>query len=234
MVWPAVIAAVGAIAGAAMSNRANRREAERNRQFQADMSNTSYQRGMADMRAAGLNPILAYTQGGASTPSGAQAAPNQSELGAGVSGALQGMQMIQGVQQVQQSEAQTKLIMDQAAKVRSETMAHDLNTARLAAQISQTKASTMKTEEEAILQRFNAATASQVYRNMLADPTAPENPNTGFAADVRRRKAEARLAELDIPRAEGQAKFEEKLGSTHQFVRFILEALRGMNFPGRR
>lgn len=40
------------------------------RNWQAYMSNTAYQRSMEDMRAAGLNPILAFSQGGASTPPG--------------------------------------------------------------------------------------------------------------------------------------------------------------------
>jgi len=105
--------AVSGIVGAGLSykgaheaNKTNIKLAREQMGFQERMSNTAYQRSMADMEAAGLNPILAFQQGGASTPGGAKAEVSNEYSGA-VGSALQAMQV---KAQIAQTKVMTELM----------------------------------------------------------------------------------------------------------------------------
>ncbi len=81
------IPAVASFLGQRSANRQNLKIAREQMAFQEQMSNSAWSRGVRDMRNAGLNPMLAFQQGGASSPGGAQATM-QSELGAAASSAV--------------------------------------------------------------------------------------------------------------------------------------------------
>lgn len=67
------ISALGSLLGGERANVQTREMAREQMDFQREMSNTSYQRAVQDMELAGINPMLAIGQGGASTPGGASA-----------------------------------------------------------------------------------------------------------------------------------------------------------------
>lgn len=78
--WGQVIGAGIGLLGSMSSAKKSSREAAKNRAFQELMSSTAHQREVADLRAAGLNPILSAKLGGASSPAGSM--PNIPDFGA--------------------------------------------------------------------------------------------------------------------------------------------------------
>jgi len=97
------------------ANDANIKLAREQMAFQKDMSNTAYQRGIADMKKAGINPMLAFSQGGASSPVGSQARVEPVQVGRGLSEATaKGIDAALAHSQVSLQESQRQLQATQA------------------------------------------------------------------------------------------------------------------------
>jgi len=196
--------------------------------FQERMSSTAYQRATKDMRAAGVNPMLALSQGGASSPSGSMATV-QSPVVAGMGSAQQSASTIAAFQQVKQSQATIEQMNAQTQKIRSETLDNAVNTARAMVPVERLPYDKAYIES----QRGKLQVDTESARDRLTEERGIASGNSAFAADVRRRKAEAALSEMAIPRAKAEEKFWEDTGPLSQYLKMFMTLLNSAGAAGR-
>jgi len=111
--WPAIIGAAVSGYGQYRANRETRASTGRQIAFQERMSNTAHQRQMADLKKAGINPMLSAKLGGASSPAGSSY--QASNVGAA---AVEGYGKVSSAKQAQ---AQTKQIEAQTQFTKQQT-----------------------------------------------------------------------------------------------------------------
>lgn len=183
-----VIGGLWGLAGAHMAQETTR-ELQRNQfTFQEHMSNTAYQRAMADIRKTGMNPILAFASGGsgASTPSGSAgqgAQPGGDPVGSGISAA-------KAASEIALLKAQKKKVDQERIESGSKAILNGMTSARAVQQMyvdqalaglhGQTSAKTMHQT------RYEAAKARQaeLMEQRYKEVYGAQDPRTkGFGPD---------------------------------------------------
>lgn len=139
-----IITGVGNVLGGMWQNSAQTAAAREQMAFQERMSNTAYQRATKDMRAAGLNPMLAYGQGGASTPGGAMPSL-ENVLSPAINSAMAARRLA----------ADIKVANQQAANLFTDTMKKAEETKLVHTQIAESKRRALATEQGTENARIN-------------------------------------------------------------------------------
>lgn len=151
----ALIGAGAGLLGGILQNNAAKKAASKQMAFQKETLQHQYQWGMEDMRKAGLNPMLAYKQGGAGSASGSSYTPQNI-----------GSAAVQGASTAQSSALATKLNKEQLQNIQADTrlkqsqedtsVALALQHRMLAGQAAQ---QTAKLAQETETAAYNTATA---------------------------------------------------------------------------
>lgn len=186
-------------------------------QFSAQQFATRYQTTVKDLEAAGLNPALAYSQGGGTPPSSSAVSANMPDVGASLTQSKLASAQIANIEaDTENKAAQAELINAQAAAARGSAWQSLANVEKIDADVRKIKAETENIPDEG--RRIRAAV------NALAEQAALDAQRGETQVSIRR-EIEAKIRKLMAETG--------KVGAETKLLNFDIEAADNLGNLGR-
>lgn len=168
------------------------------RNWDAWMQGTAYQRATADMKAAGINPMLAYVQGGAGTGNVGAGSSSMSGVGSAPSGAQARMENVLGdlshsARETARIGPQVKLLQTQAEQGKEQTALLGEQKRLVDAQVDQARANTALQVVQAFTERFRPGLIQAQTAAANAQPSYLEAQSTAAYAAGEQSSSAAQL-----------------------------------------
>ena len=184
-------------AQAAAANAFSAQQSQAQMDFQERMRSTQYQTAVLDLQKAGLNPMLAYTQGGAGTPAGASATGQQAQIKNPVEGGASAASLMANIEaDLALKTSQVDVNKENVKNISADTMLKLLNDPKI------------RQETKNLIQQ------EMLLREQTAVASAQKTYTSALEAVERNKAMIQRLGE--IPEARSKGKYFNEFPSAYQ------------------
>ena len=188
--------------------------------------------------------MLAYSQGGSSTPGGSVAPPAVNTLQGAISGAQASVSMMRELQEIEKSKAEVARVRAEAMEIANRTLEPEAYSARNAAEVlarrmaaeDSWQTSIVRSKEAGLrVAQHNEADSRTKLNNALSliRELEGDRDSETYGSDIRGKIARNELYSLEIPKAKAEAKFYEGIGEYAPLIRQLLQVLGGISSAKR-